>query len=251
MVLFLIFFVVFFLLPKFWLSYSMNRSDTDLSGMPFNAEEFGKLLLEENGLNEVVLEETNQVDHYDLNDKAVRVKEGRLQKKSLTALSIVCHEIGHAIQHKEEYGPLVKRTEIVQKTQWLTKFGGVVLYSGLPIILATGNFGFIKVCLFLVLASVLVGVFIHLITLDVELDASFKRAMPILKAKIPEESCSMSEYFKGCCFYLYYRRPYKLPVIEIYLAVIDEVAINLYLFPQIFLRSCNTFLLQLNRLQLD
>ena len=187
MVLFLIFLVVFFLLPKFWLSYSMNRSDTDLSGMPFNAEEFGKLLLEENGLNEVVLEETNQVDHYDLNDKAVRVKEGRLQKKSLTALSIVCHEIGHAIQHKEEYGPLVKRTEIVQKTQWLTKFGGVVLYSGLPIILATGNFGFIKVCLFLVLASVLVGVFIHLITLDVELDASFKRAMPILKEKIPEE----------------------------------------------------------------
>ena len=187
MVLFLIFFVVFFLLPKFWLSYSMNRSDTDLSGMPFNAEEFGKLLLEENGLNEVVLEETNQVDHYDLNDKAVRVKEGRLQKKSLTALSIVCHEIGHAIQHKEEYGPLVKRTKIVQKTQWLTKFGGIVLYSGLPIILATGNFGFIKVCLFLVLASVLLGVFIHLITLDVELDASFKRAMPILKEKIPEE----------------------------------------------------------------
>ena len=187
MVLFLIFFVVFFLLPKFWLSYSMNRSDADLSGMPFHAEEFGKLLLEENGLNEVVLEETNQVDHYDLNDKAVRVKEGRLQKKSLTALSIVSHEIGHAIQHKEEYGPLVKRTEIVQKTQWLTKFGGVVLYSGLPIILATGNFGFIKVCLFLVLASVLVGVFIHLITLDVELDASFKRAMPILKEKIPEE----------------------------------------------------------------
>ena len=99
MILFLIFFVVFFLLPKFWLSYSMNRSDTNLSGMPFNAEEFGKLLLEENGLNEVVLEETNQVDHYDLNDKAVRVKEGRLKKKSLTALSIVCHEIGHAIQH--------------------------------------------------------------------------------------------------------------------------------------------------------
>ena len=187
MVLFLIFFVTFFLLPKFWLSYSMNRSDTDLSGMPFNAEEFGKLLLEENDLKEVILEETNQVDHYDLNDKAIRVKEGRLQKKSITALSIVCHEIGHAIQHKEEYGPLVKRTEIVQKTQWLTKFGGVVLYSGLPIILATGNFGFIKVCLFLVLASVLVGVFIHLVTLDVELDASFKRAMPILKEKIPEE----------------------------------------------------------------
>ena len=114
-------------------------------------------------------------------------QEGNLPTPELARYMILNSIRGYVHQHKEEYGPLVKRTEIVQKTQWLTKFGGVVLYSGLPIILATGNFGFIKVCLFLVLASVLVGVFIHLITLDVELDASFKRAMPILKEKIPEE----------------------------------------------------------------
>ena len=116
--------------------------------MPFNSEEFGKLLLEENNLNEVIIEETPSVDHYDLNDKAVRVQEGRLQKKSLTSLTIICHEIGHAIQHKEDYPPLVRRTRIVEKTQWITRIGGVVLYSGLPLILATGSFGLIKVCLF-------------------------------------------------------------------------------------------------------
>ena len=155
--------------------------------MPFNSEEFGKLLLEENNLNEVIIEETSSVDHYDLNDKAVRVQEGRLQKKSLTSLTIICHEIGHAIQHKEDYPPLVRRTRIVEKTQWITRIGGVVLYSGLPLILATGSFGLIKVCLFLVITSVLLGVFIHLITLDVEIDASFNKAMPILEKKIPAE----------------------------------------------------------------
>ena len=155
--------------------------------MPFNSEEFGKLLLEENNLNEVIIEETPSVDHYDLNDKAVRVQEGRLQKKSLTSLTIICHEIGHAIQHKEDYPPLVRRTRIVEKTQWITRIGGVVLYSGLPLILATGSFGLIKVCLFLVITSVLLGVFIHLITLDVEIDASFNKAMPILEKKIPAE----------------------------------------------------------------
>ena len=48
--------------------------------MPFTSEEFGKLILEENNLKEVIIEETSSVDHYDLNDKAVRVQKGRLQK---------------------------------------------------------------------------------------------------------------------------------------------------------------------------
>ena len=155
--------------------------------MPFNAEEFGKLILKENDLTGVKIEETQAVDHYDLNDRTVRVKEGRLEKKSLTSLTIVCHEIGHAIQHNEEYEPLVQRTNLVQKTQWISRLGGVILYSALPLILATGSFGFIKLSLLLVICSVLVGVLIHLITLNVEIDASFNRAMPILKEKIPEE----------------------------------------------------------------
>jgi Zn-dependent membrane protease YugP len=76
---------------------------------------------------------------------------------------------------------------IVERTQWITRIGGLILYSGLPLILATGSFGLIKVCLFLVIISVLLGVLIHLITLDVEIDASFNKAMPILEEKIPAE----------------------------------------------------------------
>ena len=187
MVFFLFFFLIFFLLPKFWLSYSMKKGDKELINMPFNAEEFGKLILKENDLSGVKIEETQAVDHYDLNDRTVRVKEGRLEKKSLTSLTIVCHEIGHAIQHNEEYEPLVQRTNLVEKTQWISRLGGMILYSALPLILAKGSFGFIKLSLLLVICSVLVGVLIHLITLNVEIDASFNRAMPILKEKIPEE----------------------------------------------------------------
>tara|TARA_B110000003_G_scaffold181481_1_gene180599 strand:- start:3 stop:680 length:678 start_codon:yes stop_codon:yes gene_type:complete len=187
MFLFLVFFFIVFILPKAWLNFAMKSNDKELENMPFNAEEFGQLILEENNLKNVIIEETSLVDHYDLNDKTVRVQEGRLAKKSLTSIAIVCHEIGHAIQHAEGYGPLIKRTNIVEKTQWLSKVGGVILYSGLPLILATGSFGFIKVCLILVLISVLLGVFVHLITLEVEIDASFNRAMPILQQKIPSE----------------------------------------------------------------
>ena len=187
MFLFLVFFFIVFILPKVWLNFAMKSNDKELEHMPFNAEEFGQLILEENNLKNVIIEETSLVDHYDLNDKTVRVQEGRLAKKSLTSIAIVCHEIGHAIQHKEGYSPLVRRTMIVERTQWITRIGGLILYSGLPLILATGSFGLIKVCLFLVIISVLLGVLIHLITLDVEIDASFNKAMPILEEKIPAE----------------------------------------------------------------
>ena len=192
MLIFLFFFLAVFVLPKFWLNSAMKSNDKELENMPFNAGEFGQLILKENNLEGVRIEETSLVDHYDLTERTVRVQTGRLSKKSLTSLAIVCHEIGHAIQHKEEYAPLVKRTNIVERTQWLSKIGGVFLYSGLPLILATGSFGLIKICLILVLLSVLLGVFIHMITLDVEIDASFNKALPILRDKID------SHYHEEC-----------------------------------------------------
>ena len=58
---------------------------------------------------------------------------------------------------------------------------------GIPTIFATGSYSLIKVCLILVLLSLIIGVIIHLITLEVELDASFNRALPIIKSKVPKE----------------------------------------------------------------
>ena len=50
----------------------------------------------------------------------------------------------------------------------------------------------IKIAGALVALSIIINVVLHLITLDVEFDASYKRALPILKEKIP------CEYFKSC-----------------------------------------------------
>ena len=189
---FIILFAFIFILPRVWLSSALRRNNEVLENMPFNGLEFGELLLKENELENVKIAETEIGDHYDLENKEVRVLGERLSKKSITAISIVCHEVGHAIQHKEKYAPLEQRTKLVKSTSWITKIGGGVLYSGIPIILATGSFGLIKICLFMVLLSVLISALVHLITLDVEIDASFNRALPILEEKVP------TEYHNGC-----------------------------------------------------
>lgn len=187
MILYFIIFLLLSVFPMLWLNYVFNKNDKILINMPFNGQEFGNLILEEKGLNNVLIEETSVGDHYDLNEKKVKILNDRLNKKSLTSISIICHEIGHAIQHQENYKPLKNRTIIVKSTSWITQIGNSILLIGIPLIFATGATSLIKTSLIIVLISLIIGVFIHIITLDVEFDASFNRAMPIIKEKIPEE----------------------------------------------------------------
>lgn len=191
----MIFLIVLFsisILPVVWINYVFKKNDEILPNMPFNGIEFGNQLIKELELKDVCLEKTLIGDHYDLDQRKVKVGEDRLRKKSLTSISIICHEIGHAIQHAENYAPLITRTKLVKNTLWINKIAFAVIYIGLPIIFATGYLPLIKVCILLILLSLFIGVVIHLVTLEVELDASFNKAMPIIKKKIPavyHDSC--------------------------------------------------------------
>lgn len=187
MIVYLIIFLILSTAPVIWLNYVFHKNDQILINMPFTGLEFGKLILKDYGLTEVKIEKSLSVDHYDLLEKKVKVTQERLSKKSLTAISIVCHEIGHAIQHKEKYKALEQRTSLVKNTAWISQIGSSILLIGIPTILATGYYPLIKVCLLLALISLLIGIIVHLITLEVELDASFNKALPILIEKVPPE----------------------------------------------------------------
>ena len=187
MIVYLIIFLILSTAPVIWLNYVFHKNDQILINMPFTGLEFGKLILKDYGLTEVKIEKSLSVDHYDLLENKVKVTQERLSKKSLTAISIICHEIGHAIQHKEKYKALQQRTSLVRNTAWISQIGSSILLIGIPTILATGYYPLIKVCLLLALISLLIGIIVHLITLEVELDASFNKALPILIEKVPPE----------------------------------------------------------------
>jgi len=187
MIIYLIFLFILFVAPIIWYNYIFKKNDKVLINMPFTGFEFGKELLQEHNLNDVQIEATKLGDHYDLINKKVMVLEDRLAKKSLTSITIICHEIAHAIQHKENYKPLKRRNVIIRNTSWITQLGSGILLIGFPIIFATGSYGFIKICLAIAAFSLLISALIHIITLDVEIDASFNKAYPIIKQKVPVE----------------------------------------------------------------
>ena len=191
MVIIFLFFIITFA-PIVWVNYVFKKNDKILPNMPFDAYEFGEQLIKELKLSNVRIEKTLIGDHYDLDEKKVKVHEDRFKRKSLTSISVICHEIGHAIQHSENYSPLITRTKLVKNTQWINKISMYLIYVGFPVIFATGLLSLIKVCVLLILLSALTGVIVHLITLEVEFDASFNKAYPIIKQKIPEvyhDSC--------------------------------------------------------------
>ena len=195
--------ILIYAVPGVWVNYTLNKHDDVLPNMPFTAKEFGLNLLKEQNLDDVKIEDAKIGDHYDTSSKTVKVKPDRLDKKSITSITVMCHEIGHAMQHKENFPPLIRRQIIISKTEWLNKLSSLLLYGGFPVIFATGALPFIRICVIIIFASILINMIAHLITLDVELDASFKRAMPILEKKIPEEYHSSCKSILRVCAYTY------------------------------------------------
>ena len=181
-------FLILFI-PSIWVNYVLRKNNEILSDMPFTGNQLGQKLLEENKLENVLIEPIKQIDHYNPLEKKVHISEDKLNKKSITSIAVVAHEIGHAIQDKENYKPLILRQKLIEKTIIFQRIGSFLLVIGLPSI-----FTFTKSPLITFIAALIImgclstNVLIHLITLPVEFDASFKRALPILKKYVPKEN---------------------------------------------------------------
>ena len=146
-----------------------------------NGAQLARHLLDKYGLQEVKVEESSQGDHYDPDDKAVRLTPDKYAGHSLTAITVAAHEVGHALQDAEGYGPLKLRTRLVRASQKFEKLGaGILMIS--PFIGALTRAPGLGIVMFLggllTLGSATV---VHLVTLPTELDASFQRALPLLE----------------------------------------------------------------------
>ena len=164
-----------------------------------------KILLDRMNLSQVRMEATDLGDHYDPLNKVVRLSRMNCGKKTLTAVVVATHEVGHAIQDQQGYTPLYLRTRWVVAAQKAERLG-VVLMISIPVIAAVTRVPAAGVLMFLAgLASLLTPVLIHLITLPVEWDASFKRALPLLETGeyIPKDDLPAARRILTACALTY------------------------------------------------
>ena len=175
--------------PGIWVQRVLSKYAEPANRYAGSGAQLARFLLNKNGLENVKVEQTTEGDHYDPGDKAVRLTPDKFEGHSLTAITVAAHEVGHALQDRDAYGPLRLRTQLVKATRHVEKLGaGILMIS--PFIGALTRVPMLGVLMFLGgLLTLGSSTVIHLVTLPTEFDASFNRALPILeKDNILKES---------------------------------------------------------------
>jgi uncharacterized protein len=170
------------LLPQMWVRGVLRRHAVERSDLPGTGAEFARHALAEMKLAHVKVEETTLGDHYDPEAKVVRLSPSHYGGRSLAAVVVAAHEVGHAMQDATGYGPLVHRTRLAKQAASVERLGAVVMLAA-PLVLLVAKSPHVIV-LEILLGLLILGstVVMHAVTLPVELDASFRRALPLLKA---------------------------------------------------------------------
>lgn len=168
--------------PQLWVQRVIARHSKDRSDFPGTGGEFARHILGEMGLRNVGVEETEDGDHYDPESKTVRLSRPHYRGQSLSAVVIAAHEVGHAMQDASGYAPLRARTQIAKNAGWMQALATGILVAAPLLVLIAKSPAILLVQAAAIALIALVTVLMHAVTLPVEFDASFKRALPVLAA---------------------------------------------------------------------
>lgn len=168
-------------LPNLWTKAILNKHRAPHPNIRGTGLQFAEHLVKKYQLQGVKVEETEHGDHYAPIEKAVRISSENAHSRSLTAMTTVAHEIGHALQDKHDYPELKQRTVMVERAAIMQRFAGVALMVT-PFLIPLAHTPMVAILTFTAgFISMGVPFIVHLSTLPVEFDASFKRALPLLK----------------------------------------------------------------------
>ncbi len=168
-----------FFLPQWWVGRVLKRYSNERDDFPGTGGELAQHLIKVHGLEGVKVEATDSGDHYDPMDKMVRLTQDKLEGRSLTAIVVAAHEVGHAIQdHNNEktFNARIHAAKFANVAQRITPIA-----FWLSPLLAVINPAASRVTLAIAVLSIIGSTLVHLITLPVEWDASFGKALPILQ----------------------------------------------------------------------
>lgn len=154
------------LYAQMWVRKTYEKYEASPNALGLSGLEAARELLARYGLSQVAIERTpgHLTDHYDPQSKKLRLSEGVAQGRSVTALGVVAHEVGHARQDAEQYRFMRLRTAMGQRLGRATLWSSFVFVGGMvfgvPVLMGLGG---------LLLAGM---VLFALVTLPVERNAS-------------------------------------------------------------------------------
>ena len=174
--------------------YSNIRNARNMTGA-----EAARRMLDANGLTNVQIEQIrgSLTDHYDPRKRVLRLSQSVYGVNSIAAVSVACHEAGHAVQHAESYKPLKIRNTIVPLVSFASGLTWPLVILGI-ILLANGSY--MGDLLFNIgVITMLAVILFHTVTLPVEFNASSRalRQMDDLGIITEEENKGASKVLRA------------------------------------------------------
>jgi len=169
--------------PSWWIKHVLKKHGVERPDLPGTGGEFARHLLDEAKLPDVKVEVTDQGDHYDPMDRTVRLMPQHHDVRSVAAVAVAAHEVSHAIQHARGEPAFQRRFELVTKLIWVQRLAtGVLLFAPVMFILVKAPL-LVALQILAAVALMGIGVAVHIVTLPVEFDASFGKALPVLEGR--------------------------------------------------------------------
>jgi uncharacterized protein len=195
-------FIALIFCPQFIINWTMNKHAVERPDFPGTGAELARELLDKAGLHKVKVEMTRpKQDHYSPDEKAVRLSEANYKGKSVTAVAVAAHECAHAVQDRDGYRPLQLRQKLAKTCVTIERTGAMLLMAT-PVVFALTRSPVVLIAEIVAALGILAStIVIHIFTLPTELDASFKRALPVLTHYItPEDMPGARNVLRAAAF---------------------------------------------------
>jgi len=158
--------IILMMAVQWYVNSAYNKWSKVPASSHLSGAEAAQRLINYGGLYGVQIEGIagKMTDHYDPRSKVLRLSQGVYQGKSVAALAVAAHELGHAMQDQENYFPLRLRAAMVPAVNIGSYLGWILIMIGL--LMQWINIAWLGVAVFSA------GAFFALATLPVELNAS-------------------------------------------------------------------------------
>jgi len=170
------------ILPSIWVKFTIKKYSKPIPSLPGTGSEFAIHLIEHFKVGDVNVEKGIEgQDHYSPTDNIIRLSPSIFDGKSISAVSIAAHEVGHAIQYsrKERITKLRDKYTPVAMVIEKISIGLVTICPLLIAIFKLPQLALISIAAGLI--TMLISVCLQLIILPMEWDASFNKALPIIE----------------------------------------------------------------------
>lgn len=169
-------------LPQWWVQRVFSQFRDNREDFAGTGGELAEYLIDQFSFHQALVKLSDSVNYFDPSHKTVSLTPDTYHGRSLTAIATAAHEFGHLVQLEEGNLWLRMRTRLARAAQKVDRLGMVAMILLPFTALLTRSPVITLLMVGAAFSGVLITILVQLVSLPMEFDASFGKALPLLKA---------------------------------------------------------------------